>query len=74
MPHDIRIPFGDGDMILGEALERAIHIEAVTKFEEVENEPLFPAIKSNENFQLVSPINNLERNLQTSQTYRQENE
>ena len=70
----MRIPFGDADMILGKALERAIHIEAVTKTEEVDNEPLFPAIMSNENFQLVSLINNLVRNLQTGHPYRQENE
>ena len=61
-------------MTLDKALERALHIEAVTRIEEEDNEPRVSAIQSNENTQLVNSINDLVRTLQTSQPNRQENQ
>ena len=71
---DQRKNFGDADMTLDKALERALHIEAVTRIEEEDNEPRFSAIQSNENTQLVNSINDLVRTLQTNQPNRQENQ
>ena len=59
-------------MTLDKALERALHIEAVTRIEEDENEPRVSAIKLNENTQLVNSINDLVQTLQTNQSNRQE--
>ena len=61
-------------MILDKALERALHIEAVTRIEEEDNEPRVSAIQSNENTQVVNLINDLVRKLQTNQPKRQENQ
>ena len=71
---DLRKNLGDADMTLDKALERALHIEAVTRIEEEDNEPRFSAIQSNENTQLVNSINDLVRTLQTNQPNRQENQ
>ena len=60
---DLRNNSGDADMTLYKAFERALHIEAVTRTEEKDNEPLVSAIQSNENTQLVNLINDLERAL-----------
>ena len=38
---DLRKNIGDAGMTLDKALERALHIEAVTRIEEVDNEPGF---------------------------------
>ena len=56
---DLRKNLGDADMTLDKALERALHIEAVTRIEEEDNEPRVSAIQSNENTQLVNSINDL---------------
>ena len=61
-------------MILDKALERALHIEEVTRIGEEDNEPLVSAIQSNENIQLVNLINDLLRTLQTNQSNRQDNQ
>ena len=71
---NLRKNLGDADMNLDKALERALHIEAVTKIEEEDNEPRVSAIQSNENTQQVNSINNLVRTLQTNQPNRQENQ
>ena len=71
---DLRKNLGDADMTLDKALERALHIEAVTRIEEEDNEPRISAIQSNENTQLVNSINDLVRTLQTNQPNRQENQ
>ena len=71
---DLRKNLGDADMTLDKALERALHIEAVTRIEEEDNEPRVSAIQSNENTQLVKSINGLVRTLQTNQPNRQENQ
>ena len=60
-------------MTLDKSLERALHIEAVTKIEEVDNEPRVSSNQSNENTQLVKSINDLVRILQTKQSNRQDN-
>ena len=70
---DLRKNLGDADMTLDKALERALHIEAVTRIEEEDNEPRVSAIQSNENTQPVNYINNLVRTLQTNQPNRQQN-
>ena len=57
---------GDADIILDKALERALHIEEVTRIGEEDNEPLVSAIQSNENIQLVILINDLLRTLQSN--------
>ena len=56
---DMRTNLGDADMDLDKALERALHIEAVTRIEEECNEPWFSANKLNKNSQLVYSINQL---------------
>ena len=61
----------NADMILDRALERALHIEAVTRTELEDNEVLISAIQSNENTQLVNSINKLVRTLLTNQSNRQ---
>ena len=61
-------------MTLDKALERALHIEAVTRIEEEDNEPRVSAIQSNENTQLVNSINDLVQTLQTNQPNRRENQ
>ena len=71
---DLRKNLGDAEMNLDKALERALHIEAVTRIEEEDNEPRVSAIQSNENTQLVNSINDLVRTLQTNQPNRQENQ
>ena len=71
---DLRKNLGDADMTLDRALERTLHIEAVTRIEEEDNEPWVSAIQSNENTQLVNSINDLVRTLQTNQPNRQENQ
>ena len=71
---DLRKNLGDADMPLDKALERALHIEAVTRIEEEDNEPRVSAIQSNENTQLVNSINDLVRTLQSNQPNRQENQ
>ena len=63
---DLRKNLGDADMTLDKALERALHIEAVTRIEEEDNEPRVSAIQSNEKTQLGNPINDLVRTLQTN--------
>ena len=70
---DLRKKLGDADMTLDKALERALHIEAVTRIEEEDNEPRVSAIQSNEHTQLVNSTNDLVRTLQTNQPNRQEN-
>ena len=71
---DLRKNLGDADMTLDKALERALHIEAVTRIEEEDNEPRVSAIQSNENTQLVNSINDLVQTLQTNQPNRRENQ
>ena len=71
---DLRKNLGDADMTLYKVLERALHIEAVTRIEEEDNEPQVSAIHSNENTELVNSINDLVRTLQTNQPNRQENQ
>ena len=71
---DLRKNLGDADMTLDKALETALHIEAVTRIEEEDNEPRVSAIQSNENTQLIISINDLVRKLQTNQPNRQENQ
>ena len=71
---DLRKNLGDADTTSDKALERALHIEAVTRFEEKENEQRVSAILSNENTQLVNWINDLVRTLQTNQSNRQDNQ
>ena len=53
---DLRKNLGDADMTLDGALERALHIEAVTRIEEEDNEPRVSAIHSKENSQLLNSI------------------
>ena len=60
---------GDADMTLDEALETALHIEAVTSLEE-DNKSRVSAIQSNKNNQLVSSINDLMQILQPNQSNR----
>ena len=71
---DLRKNLGYEDVTLDRALERALHIEIVTRIEEEDNEPRVPAIQSNENTQLVNSINDLVRTLQTNQSKRQDNQ
>ena len=71
---DLRKNLGDADITLDKALERALHIEAVTRIEEEDNEPRVSAIQSNENTQLFNSINDLVRTLQTNQPNRQKNQ
>ena len=71
---DLRKNLVDADLTSDKALERALHIEAVTRIEEEHNEPRFSAIQSNENTQLVNSINDLLRTLQTNQPNNQENQ
>ena len=71
---DLRKNLVDADMTSDKALERALHIEAVTRIEEENNEPRVSAIQSNENTQLVNSINDLVRTLQTNQPNIQENQ
>ena len=71
---DLRKNLGDADMTLDKALEKALHIEAVTRIEEADNKPRVSAIQSNENTQLVNSINDLVRLLQTNQSNRQNNQ
>ena len=71
---DLRKNLGDADMTLDKALERALHIEAVTRIDEEDNEPRVFAIQLNENTQLVNLINDLVGTLQTNQSNRQDNQ
>ena len=71
---DMRKNLGDADITLDKALERALHIQELTRIEEEDNEPRVSAIQSNENTQLVNSINDLVRTLQTNQPNRQENQ
>ena len=71
---DLRKNLGDADMTLDRALERALHIEAVTRVEKEENEPHVSAIQSKENSQLLNSIIDFVRTLQTTQPNRQENQ
>ena len=61
---------GDADMTLDKALERALHIEAVKRIEEEDNEPRVSAVQSNEKTHLFNSINDLVRTLQTNQPNR----
>ena len=70
---DLKKNLGDDDVTLDKTLERTLHIEAVSRIEEEDNEPRVSAIQSNENTQLVNSINDLVRTLQTNQPNRQEN-
>ena len=65
---------GDADITLDEVLERALHIEAVTRIEEEDNEPRVSALQLIEDTQLVKSINDLGRTLQTNQSNRQDNQ
>ena len=65
---------GEADMTLDRDLERALHIEAVARIEEEDNEPWVSAIQSKENSQLLNSINDLARTLQTNQPNRQGNQ
>ena len=71
---DLRKNWGDADMTLDKALERALPIEVVTRIEEEDNEPRVSAIQSNENTQLVNSTRDLVQTLQTNQPNRQENQ
>ena len=71
---DLRKNLVDADMTLDQALEWALHIEAVTRIEEDDNKPSVSAIYSNENTQLIISINDLVRTLQTNQSKRQDNQ
>ena len=71
---DLRKNLGDADMTLDRASERALHLEAVTKIEEEDNEPRVSAIQSKENSQLLNSINDLVRTLQTNQPNFHENQ
>ena len=71
---DLRNNLGDADVALDKALERALHIEAVTRIEGEEVEPRVSAIQSNENTQLVNSYNDLAGSLQTNQFNRQDNQ
>ena len=64
----------DADINLDKALERALHIETITRIEEEDNEQRVFAIQSNENTKLVNSINDLLRTLQTNQTTRKNNQ
>ena len=68
---DLRKNLGDADMTLDKALERALHLEAVMRIEDKDNEPRVSAIQSNENTQIVISISDLVRTLQTNQPNRQ---
>ena len=71
---NLRWTLGDANMTLDKVLERALHIETVTRIEEGYNEPPVSAVQSNENTQLVNSIKDLVRTLQTDQSNRQDNE
>ena len=62
----LRKNIGDAGMTLDKALERALHIEAVTRIEEEDNEPRFLDY-INENTRLVNSINDLVQTFQTNQ-------
>ena len=62
---------GDADMVLDKALENSLHIEAVTRIEEEDKEPLVSNIQTNKNSQLVNWINDLVRKLHNNQSNRQ---
>ena len=62
---------GDANLPLDKTLERALHIEAVTRIEE-KDEPRISAIPSNEKTQLDNSINDLVRKLQINQSNRQD--
>ena len=61
-------------MTLDKALERELHIEAVTRIEVEDNEPWVSANQSNENTQILNSINDLVQTLQTNQANRQDNQ
>ena len=68
---NLRKNLGDADMTLEKVLKRALHIEAVTRIEEEDNELRVSVIQSNENSQQVNSTNDLVRTLQTNQSNRQ---
>ena len=70
----LRKNLGDADMTLDRALERALHIEAVTRIEEEDKEPRVSATQLKKNSQLLDSINEFVRTLQTNQPNRQENQ
>ena len=72
MQLDLREKLGDADVNLDKALEGALHIEAVTRIEEQDNEPRVSATQ--ENNQLVNSVNDLVRTLQINQSNRQDNQ
>ena len=74
MQFDLRKNLDDADMTLDRALERCLHIEAVTRTEEKDNEPPVSAIQSKKNLHLLKSINDLVRTLQTNQPKRQKNQ
>ena len=70
----MRDNLGDAKKALDSALEKALHIEAVTRIEEKDNEPRTSAIQSNEDSQLVDSIIDLVRTMESSQPNRQDNQ
>ena len=71
---DLRMNLGHADITLDKALERALHIEAVKRIEEEDNEQWVSAIQSNQNSQLVNLIKFLERKLQTNKSKKPDNQ
>ena len=69
---DLKKNLSDAEITLDKALERALHIEAVTTIEEENNEPRVSSIQSIENTQLVYSIKDLVQTLQTNQSNRQD--
>ena len=67
---DLKKNLSDAEITLDKALERALHIEAVTTIEEENNEPRVSSIQSIENTQLVYSIKDLVQTLQTNQSNR----
>ena len=74
MRPDLRKNLVDAGMNIDKALERALHIEAITRIEEDDNQPRISAIQSNESTQLVNSINDLGLTLRTNQSNRQDNQ
>ena len=70
---DMRKKLSDADMTLDKALERRLHIEAVTIIEEEKKEPRVSAVQSNVKSQLINSIKELLRTLKTGERNRQGN-
>ena len=56
---DLRKQIGEKDMKIETVLERALHLEAVTKIEEEEQQPKIAAIRRDENRELVEAVTKL---------------